>query len=252
MSRFILFIGAPLFCLWKTCTVKLIFLFLLSFIINNWNDVSWVFNYKEVAGLTHDFFNPDQEDDVLLASANQIIATNYLVPIANASEKKAPLIVPTQKEYPSSDKSNSLEIPSINLVTSLVIGESTNLAILAKNLDQGAVYYPGSVSPGQNGQSIILGHSAPPNWPHIKHDWVFSEINSLNMGDQIILYYQNKQYSYRVIKKEIIDKGQDIEVNPLSANSNILTLVSCWPPGKNYQRITVQAQLIGNEFQTVP
>ena len=35
-----------------------VMIYLVSFLIINWNDVSWVFNYKEVSGLVSDFFNP--------------------------------------------------------------------------------------------------------------------------------------------------------------------------------------------------
>ena len=35
-----------------------ILIYLASFLIINWNDVSWIFNYKEVSGLVSDFFNP--------------------------------------------------------------------------------------------------------------------------------------------------------------------------------------------------
>ena len=35
-----------------------VLIYLASFLIINWNDVSWIFNYKEVSGLVSDFFNP--------------------------------------------------------------------------------------------------------------------------------------------------------------------------------------------------
>ena len=148
------------------------------------------------------------------------------------------------KIYPYSEKTDSLEIPAINITAPLIIGETTNLKILEKNLNSGVVYYPGSVSPGQNGQIFILGHSAPPGWPKIKYDWVFSKINDLNFGEEIVLYLNNKQYTYKVVKKDIVKQGDEIQSNGLDANSNILVLISCWPPGKNYLRIAVQAELI--------
>ena len=33
-----------------------VMIYLASFFIINWNDVSWMFNYKEVSGLVSDFF----------------------------------------------------------------------------------------------------------------------------------------------------------------------------------------------------
>ena len=88
--------------------------------------------------------------------------------------------------------------------------------------------------PGENGQIVVLGHSAPPGWPHIKHDWVFKDISKLQTGDQIILYFNNKQYIYNVISKDIINKvdflvdrtvgGQvTVDYSVSSSNDSILT-----------------------------
>src|SRR6185295_17161799 len=110
-----------------------IFLFVITFIILNWSNVSWLFNYREISGLVYDFFNPYPESPLLLA-ANAITlpsSNGARVSLANAYN------------FPYSDKQNSLEIPSIGVVTSLVIGESTNIATLEKDLDRGVVYYPG-------------------------------------------------------------------------------------------------------------
>jgi len=85
------------------------------------------------------------------------------------------MIVYTPVTLPS-----SLSIPSLSLTTPVVIGRSTDNNILHQDLDSGAVFYPGSVMPGKAGQIIILGHSAPPNWPRIKHDYIFSQIEDLN------------------------------------------------------------------------
>lgn len=230
-----------------------IVLFILIFIIINWDTVSWVFNYREISGLVYDFFNPYQ-DSAILVSADNTTATPAVNPVPTPTINNAqpvavqPVIQPAPqpqptKIYPYSDKTNSLEIPKINIVTALVVGKSTDIPTLEKDLDKGVVYYPGSVLPTQVGQIIILGHSAPPNWPHIKHDWVFSDLNSLSNGDQIILYFNNVQYTYKVINKAIIDRGQEIPTGGLDKTTNILTLVSCWPPGKDYKRITVQAEL---------
>lgn len=208
-----------------------IFLFIFSFIVINWNDVSWLFNYREISGLVYDFFNPYQESDALVAGNQKSI------PLANATQA-------TTQNYPYTQKPNSLEIPSLGVDTPIVISQSTDKFLVAQDLDKGAVYYPGSVLPGQAGQIVILGHSAPPNWPHIKHDYIFSDIGNLKQGDQIMFYFNNREYTYTVRERKIIMPGQDISPNAIPSNSNILTLISCWPPGKNYQRIAVSAELM--------
>jgi len=214
--------------------------YLASFLIVNWSDVSWIFNYKEVSGLITDFFNPYPSIDASTMNA-------YFYP--NHSPAK---ILPEQNlggqgqeqvNTVYTDKQNTLEIPKISISVPIIFSNSADKASLEKDLDSGVAYYPGSVYPGQIGQIVILGHSAPPGWPKIKHDWVFTNIDKLSPGDSILIDLNNKQYKYIVKQKTIIQRGADIPTGGLSANDSILTLISCWPPGKDYQRIVVQAEL---------
>jgi LPXTG-site transpeptidase (sortase) family protein len=91
-----------------------------------------------------------------------------------------------------------------------------------------------------------LGHSAPPGWPNIKYDWVFTNLDKLAPGDTILIDLNNKQYKYVVKSKTIIKRGADVPTDGLAANNNVLTLISCWPPGKDYQRIAVVSELTDN------
>ncbi|MDO8530344.1 MAG: sortase [bacterium] len=212
-----------------------IFLFLWIFlsIVFNWNSISWIFNYRVGSTLVYDFFNPYTEDTRLVSASEQ-------------ENKPAPSHLATTenlKSYPYTAKSNSIEIPSLNIEAPIVIAQSTEKQALVKDLDNGTVYYPGSVLPGQKGQIAILGHSAPPGWPKIKYDWVFSDINSLKPGDLIIINFNNKQYTYKVKNTVIIKPGEDLKSENVK-EANVLTIISCWPPGKDYKRIAVESELI--------
>jgi LPXTG-site transpeptidase (sortase) family protein len=217
-----------------------VLIYLASFLIINWNDVSWIFNYNEVSGLVSDFFNPYPSID-----ASSIDAYFYPNHSQDSSNSGQPVVSqPIQNvKTDYTDKQNTLEIPKISISVPIIFADSTDKTSLAKDLDLGTVYYPGSVYPGQTGQIIILGHSAPPGWPTIKHDWVFTDLEKLTAGDEIMIDLNNKQYTYIVKQKTIIKRGDDVPADPSAANTNVLTLISCWPPGKDYQRITVQAEL---------
>jgi len=213
-------------------------IYLASFLIINWNDVSWIFNYKEVSGLVSDFFNPYPTIDA--STIDAYFYPNHSVETAVATQA----IKDVKTNY--TDKQNTLEIPKISISVPIIFADSTNKESLAKNLDLGVVYYPGSVYPGQTGQIIILGHSAPPGWPTIKHDWVFTDLDKLVAGDTISIDLNNKQYTYAVRQKTIIKRGADVPEDAAALDSNVLTLISCWPPGKDYQRITVEAVLLNS------
>jgi len=214
-------------------------IYLASFFIINWNDVSWIFNYRVVSGMISDFFNPYPSIDA--SSINAYFYPNYSSSFAKALGGQANTVKTTY-----TDKQNTLEIPKINISVPIIFSTSIEKNALMRDLDLGVVYYPGSVYPGQIGQAIILGHSAPEGWPQIKHDWVFTDLEKLTTGDIILIDLNNKQYKYIVKQKTIIQRGADVPFDNLSANSNVLTLISCWPPGKDYQRITVQAVLVDN------
>ena len=224
----------------KQLIIIFVSLFALSSIVINWSDVSWLFNYRVVGSLAYDFFNPYENSGNLVSANNMVLNADTVPTIASSS----PAVTP--KTYPYSSKANTIEIPGLNISAPVILSQSADLKILTRDLDKGVVYYPGSVLPSENGQTVILGHSAPPNWPNIKYDWVFTNINNLSIGEQIILHFNHKQYVYRVVEKNIIQVGQDVGSNRLNGSNNILTLISCWPPGKNYKRIAVQAELVVN------
>lgn len=209
-----------------------LFFYVASFLIINWNDVSWVFNYREVGGLISDFFNPYPT-----ISASSMDAYFYPNRSQTAGQKVE------KAKFTSTDKPNSLEVPKISLSVPIIFPGSADTNVVMKALDLGVVFYPGSVYPGQEGQMVILGHSAPVGWPKVKHDWVFSELDKLAPGDEIYINFNNLQYVFIVKNKLIIKRGADVPSDS-TENNNELALVSCWPPGKDYQRIAVQAELL--------
>lgn len=174
----------------------------------------------------------------------------------NISKKvEAEVQVPTVNLVPSQDikeeildknettKTTSLSIPKINIASPLLFGESTSEQDIRQLLTKGVVAYPGSSLPGEKGLMIILGHSAPPGWPKIRYDWVFSQLNELTAGDEILISNTQNQYRYFVIKKFFLKPGEEIPIVSITGSNSIILLVSCWPPGRNLKRIVVQAEL---------
>jgi len=98
--------------------------------------------------------------------------------------------------------------------------------------------------PDQKGQAMFLGHSAPSGWPKINYDWVFTKINDLVPGDEIVINYKNGEYRYKVTQKYILKQGDDVPSDPLTNSKYMVVLISCWPPGVNYKRIAIEAELM--------
>jgi len=190
-------------------------LFFINLLIFNWNKISWFFNYQAVSDLTSDFLKKES-----LAVQNKEIQN---IDIYEAT----------------------IEIPKIEISVPLIFPTTSKQTELVKSLDLGAVHFPNSVMPGQIGQTIILGHSSPVNWPKTKYKWIFSQLNELIEGDKIYIFLNDRKYQYFVVRKFFLEKGERISSSLLTKNNNMLYLVSCWPPGKTEKRIVVEAETQG-------
>jgi len=143
--------------------------------------------------------------------------------------------------------SGSLSIAKIQAKVPIIFSvdsSNTDPLYLKSYLERGVLFYPGSVLPGQPGKTVILGHSAPANWPKVKFYTVFSELNKLANGDKIEVDLAGQVYRYKVVDKVILARGREVPDFALTNSENMLILISCWPPGKDYRRIAVAAILI--------
>ena len=197
-----------------------VFLFLIILIVINWGTVKGIFDYKTIYRDIADSFKNRE---------------SITVP---GIALEAP-----EKEFPYTEKADSVEIPKIEITAPLIFVESENEKDYKDPLLKGVVHYYQSALLGEPGQTIILGHSAPSGWPKINYDWVFSNLNNLESGDEVFVNYKNHQYHYIVSGKFFLDKGEEIPSTDLTNHKNVLILISCWPPGVNQRRIAVQAEL---------
>ena len=194
---------------------------LIILVVINWGWVKGIFNYKVIYG---DIVNSLKQR----FSREEVV---FKVPQVRLSELKF------------TEKSDSVEIPKIEVSAPLIFIESAANKDITVGLKDGVVHYSQSVLPGENGQTVILGHSAPSGWPKINYDWIFSRLNELNPGDGIFVNYQNREYRYQVIQKYFLKAGEEIPDSDLTNSNNMLILITCWPPGVNFKRIAVEAEL---------
>ena len=204
-------------------------IFIISVFLINWENLSWVFNYRALSGMVSELF----EKNISLGAFEQ-----KEIDKENKNEEKKEISL---KNFELTEKQNSIEIPKINLIAPLIFPEKNDKKTIAFLLNQGAVFFPDSVLPGRNGRTLILGHSAPPAWPKIKYDWIFTRLNELKEEDEIFVYFEKKKYTYLVKNKIFLDRGEELP-HDLTNSENMLILISCWPPGKDLRRIAILAK----------
>ncbi len=127
-----------------------------------------------------------------------------------------------------------LEIPKINLKQGLVRPNS-NLNNVNKNIQ---ILTPFNRLDQLGTNLILAGHSG-----NSKVSF-FRNINNLEIGNDIYIYYQNKKYHYKVLKKYEVEKTGKIHVKS-NQNKTLLTLTTC--SYNNKQLIILSEQI--NSFK---
>lgn len=225
----------------KTLFRYFLFFFFLSFLIFNWSKISWFF-YPSYAFRVFSFYlfeKPKEEKFKSQEGEKNFKIENSSINGTKEEQKQEESVKAIGWQEEIYEKEDSIEIEKIKISAPLILVKKKE--DVQNSLDRGVVLWPDSVFPGQKGQTIILGHSAPPNWPKIKYDWVFSNLNLLEKGDEIVIFFQKRKYTFTVEEKIFLNRGQ--ELPKTDPEKSILFLISCWPPGKDLRRIAIEATL---------
>jgi LPXTG-site transpeptidase (sortase) family protein len=134
----------------------------------------------------------------------------------------------------------NITIPKLKITKAEVETNSPSL-----KPDKSLGHYRGSALPGTVGNTFIYGHSVLPWFYNPKnYKTIFSTLDGLTAGDEIIVDYKTKTFTYKVERIEILppDKINPLaEYKPKYLNESTLTLMTCWPAGTKAKRLMVRA-----------
>ncbi len=156
-----------------------------------------------------------------------------------------PTPMPTKPQDPPTDYEDfHLFIPKIK-AQSQIIGNvnPTNKQEYLKALKKGVAHAQGSGYPTQNRSIYLFAHSVDAPINIVRYNAVFFLLNELEKDDQVILFFNGKQYKYNVYNKLIVSP-KDTSYLDYSENREILILQTCYPPGTTWQRLLVLAEPI--------
>lgn len=226
-----------------TKTIRFIGLFLLSFFV-----IFILLNLKPTTAYIS-FWLFDKKDNLQQLVDNDDVSS-LLMPVMGYKEvSSSPIpqekVVSNDAQMPQS--SSWISIPSLNVKAPIVFEQSTNPDKIYDRLEDGVVHYADTPLPGDEGVSVILGHSSAYPWYKGNYGSIFALISKLNPGDDINIYRNGKLLSYRVSDSLIFSpfspstqKLEEIEHTDGSA----IVLLSCWPVGTNLKRIAIKAELL--------
>ena len=120
--------------------------------------------------------------------------------------------------------------------------------IFMEELRKWVVRYPGTARPGEEGNVFIFGHSS--NYPWVKSEYndVFALLDTLQNGDDVVIFYGQKKYTYRITDRSIVKPGDMQVLDSRDPHKKELALMTCWPVWTTLERIILFGQLIENDL----
>jgi sortase A len=170
---------------------------------------------------------------LLLIGSGLYILLLLLMPIISRPSEKS---VRAQAEVVIQNK-NQVFIPSVGIQSEIKEGG-------IEILDQGVVWHrlPERGNPEKGGNFILTGHSFV--WGYtpqkVTKQSVFYHLGEAKEGDEIIVHWNNKKYTYVVKEKQTV-KPNATEVEKMS-NKPKLTIYTCTTGGASDGRIVIIAE----------
>lgn len=136
----------------------------------------------------------------------------------------------------------SVDVPLIQ--SSIKNEEDLKKENFDKELSSGVVQYPSTPEPWTYWNTLIYGHSSQERWKKNKYGTVFSWLPKLTTWDIIQIIREGKLYKYKVIDKKITyPKNVPDYYNLYQWKADdFITLMGCYPIGKDTKRILITAQ----------
>lgn len=160
-----------------------------------------------------------------------------------AEDKSSEIKKPEKLDVP-----DKIVISKIEVDAPLVEAKSVGEQDILDALGYGVAHYPNTPLPGEVGNVFVTGHSSNYFWEGGKYNYVFSLLNKLRAGDDIVVYYDGVRYVYQVFEVVVVD-SKDISVMNQTGDS-ILSIMTCDPPGTSWSRRIVKARQISPDPST--
>ena len=183
-----------------------------------------------------------------LVSAELSLAFVDFQSVANEVPKPTPF---TYNSYYVAEKEGiypirefRLVIPKIHLESNIVDNVDPKIENEYKDkLQFGVAHAKGSYLPPESGGPVYLfAHSTDTVLNIARFNAKFYSVRELEKNDEIIIYFNSKEYRYLVTDKFIINPHEVDIVK--DATDTDLILQTCWPPGTDWQRLIVFAKKI--------
>jgi len=117
--------------------------------------------------------------------------------------------------------------------------------VYQKALTKGVAHAKGTSLPGQGGNIFIFSHSSSDFLNARRYNSIFYLLSKLVLGDEVKIYFENTEYKYSVLSRKAVEPT-DLSYLASRSDQEVLTLMTCWPPGTSQKRLIIQAKRVVN------
>lgn len=154
-----------------------------------------------------------------------------------AAKKSKPISNTTQSE------NFTLVIDQLKISAPIILNvDGNNKAAYLSALESGVAHMANTPLSEQGGNMVIFGHSSYFSSKPGNFKTVFAKLDKLKVGSQIQIKNPSKTYTYIVIENKVV-LPNDISAVRQDKTKQLLTLITCWPPGSLDKRRVVISRL---------
>jgi LPXTG-site transpeptidase (sortase) family protein len=169
----------------------------------------------------------------------EVVKNDFSPQIAEAER-----IVAVQKEALSLGVSSyfSIVIPKISASSNIIANvDASSSEEYLNALKKGVAHAKGTYFPGQSGNVFLFSHSTDSPLNFARYNAIFYLLKKLEKEDQIIVFFADKKYIYKVSEKFTAEPS-DTSWLLSEAGEERLILMTCDPPGTTWKRLLVIAR----------
>src|SRR5665647_1236182 len=133
-----------------------------------------------------------------------------------------------------------IAIPKIHITAPIGDVASYDQQKIQLMLRDGVVRYGYGATPGQIGNTVIVGHSSGQFWAPGNYKFVFTLLDKLEPSDKIYIDYRGTRYIYIVTDSVVVSPTNISVLAPTPKPT--LTLITCTPVGTSRDRLVVHAR----------
>ncbi|MFA5962291.1 MAG: sortase [Parcubacteria group bacterium] len=157
--------------------------------------------------------------------------------VGAGNEVSGDVIIPASSDF-------SLIIPKLEINSKVVANvDPFSAKDYREALKEGIAHAKGTRLPGEDGNIFMFAHSSGNFYDTNRTNTLFFLLNKLEKDDKLSVVYKNKIFRYQVAEKKIV-AGDAVEYLKDERDEESLTLMTCWPPGTDYERLIVVAEKV--------